>query len=103
MPIERERLDVTNGRLDFLIEDISSWDGFEEICCFFVEHLGAELLSKIEAPDGRAWSVRMNNETIVVVHDDMRGNFFFAERKEGEPVANEMANKLAERIQEVNG
>jgi hypothetical protein len=92
-----------NGRLEFHVEEISWWDGLEEICRFFVEQLGAELLSKCDGPDARAWSVRMNNETIVVVHDDMDGNFFFAERKEGEPVANEMANKLAERIQEVNG
>ena len=100
MAIEREHF---RGRLEFHIEEISSWDGLEQICRFFIEHLGAELLSKSDGPDCRVWKVRMNNETIVVVHDDMAGNFFFSERNEGEPVASEIADKLAERIQAVNG
>ncbi len=95
MAIQREH---SYGRLEFHVEDISSWDGFDEICRFFIEHLGAELLSKNDGPDARVWKMRVNGETVNVVHDDMIGNFFFADRKGGEPIVGELAQRLDERI-----
>ena len=100
MAIEEE---YSNGRLEFHIEDIASWDGFEEICRFFSEHLKSEVLSKNDGPDARVWKMKIDNEILCVVHDDMVGNFFFAERAEGNSVAAQMANKLSERIRIVNG
>jgi hypothetical protein len=99
MPIQQER---SFGRVEFHVEDISTWNGFEEICRFFVEHLGATHVSQNDGPDARVWKVQLKGEIINVVHDDMVGNFFFAERNEAEAIASQIAEKLNERIQSVN-
>lgn len=100
MAIQQEQ---SNGRVEFHIEDIASWDGFEEICRYFVEYLGAEVLSTNDGPDARAWKMKMNNEMLYIVHDDLIGNFFFAVRPEGNPVAIEASGILSERIRRLNG
>lgn len=94
MAIQTEQI---YGRREFHVDDISSWEGFEKICHFFGD-LGAEVLSRNDGPDARVWKMKMNDVTISIVHDDMVGNFFFAEEIGGEPVASEMAAKLDERI-----
>src|SRR5438128_11472303 len=100
MSIEREH---HLGRTEFHVEEISSWDGFDQICRYLMEHLNAELLSQVDGPDARVWEFRVAGSFIVVVHDDMAGNFFFAKQKEGESTAELLASKLDERIKAVNG
>lgn len=46
--------------------------------------------------------MKLDNEILVVVHDDMVGNFFFAERQEGNSVAVKIAHELSERIRLAN-
>ncbi|MES2793166.1 MAG: hypothetical protein V4719_26380 [Planctomycetota bacterium] len=99
MTIEQEH---SNGRTEFHVNGIASWDGFERICRFFSEHLNAEFLSKNDGPDARVWKMKLDNEILVVVHDDMVGNFFFAERQEGNSVAVKIAHELSERIRLAN-
>jgi hypothetical protein len=48
------------------------------------------------------WKVRVKGEIINVVHDDMIGNYFFAERSEAERIASELAERLNEQIQAAN-
>jgi hypothetical protein len=45
--------------------------------------------------------MKVSNETISIVHDDMAGNFFFAEEIGGETVIYEMAAKLDDRIRTI--
>lgn len=92
------QIEQIGKRQEFHVEDASSWDDFEQICHFFVEHLGARVLSENDGPDARVWEMGINDETVTVVHDDMIGNYFFAEKPEGEPAAKEMAAKLDEQM-----
>lgn len=92
------QIEQVGERRAFHVRDISSWDGFEQICHFFIERLGAELVSQNDGPDARVWKIKVNDEAMSVVHDDMIGNFFFPEKSEGERTAKEMAAKLDEQI-----
>ncbi|HEU4855611.1 MAG TPA: hypothetical protein VFS89_10095 [Nitrosospira sp.] len=58
-------------------------------------------MSQNDGPDARVWKIKVNDEVISVVHDDMIGNFFFPEKLEGERTAKEMAAKLDEQIRAV--
>ncbi len=43
------QIEQIGERQEFHVEDASSWDDFEQICHFFIEHLGASVLSENDA------------------------------------------------------
>ena len=47
------QIEQIGERQEFHVEDASSCDDFEQIRHFFIEHLGASVLSENDGPDAR--------------------------------------------------
>src|SRR5437868_6630617 len=88
----------SSGHMEFHVEDIPSWQGFEEIVDFFIENFGVRVISKADGAGERAWELQLDNIILRIVHDDMIGNYFFAELDDGDEVVGEMADRLEKRI-----
>jgi len=90
-----------SGELRVFVNDIESWNGFEEIVKFFENEHDAEVMSKLDGPDdSRVWDLAMKGQIITVVHDDLIGNSFFSKASSAETLVLNLAEHLQQRIDE---
>jgi hypothetical protein len=81
------------------IPAIQSWDGLDTIANFFVEHFDGSILERLDGPDARILHMDVRGESIVLVHDDLLGNRFFAQQSTGEGVVRHLADGLIRALE----
>ena len=67
------------GRTEFHFDDLPSRADFEYITQVLIHRFGATKIMAMDGPGAHISRFNVDGGTIVFVHDDMVGNFFFTE------------------------
>lgn len=88
--------------IELEVEDISSWEGFENIVRFLEKDFNAIVIKKFDGPDARTWKLQIAGHIITVQHLDTRGNWLSMPAKEGEKIITSIGERLKERLDKYN-
>lgn len=90
------------GRLEYHVNDISSYDGFDNLVEFFTSIEHGSLTDEKEGPGTRLALIEFGNVKIQLVFSDQIGNYFYAIDDLGLLKAKELAGAIEKRIEEHN-
>ena len=90
------------GFLEFHVNDISSYDGFDNLVEFFTSFGFGCLIEEKEGPGTRLALIEFDNVKIQLVYSDQIGNYFYAIDDIGLVKAKSLAEDIEKRIEESN-
>lgn len=88
------------GRLEYHVNDISSYDGFDNLVEFFTSIEHGRLTEEKEGPGTRLALIGFGDVNIQLVFSDQIGNYFYAINDSGVLKAKELAAAIEKRIEE---
>ena len=91
-----------NGVLEYYVNDISSYDGFDNLIEFFTSIELGRLSEELEGPGTRLALIEFGKAKIQLVFNDQVGNYFYAADDLGLIKAKELAVAIGKRIEENN-
>ena len=91
-----------NGMLEYHVNDISSYEGFDDLVEFFTSIEHGSLIDEKEGPGTRLAIIEFGNVRIQLVFSDQIGNYFYAVDDLGTMIAKKLAEDLEKIIGEYN-
>lgn len=91
-----------NGRLEYYVNDIASYGGFDNLVEFFTSIEHGSLADEKEGPGTRLAIIEFGNVKIQLVFSDQIGNYFYATDDSGDLKAKELAGAIEKRIEDHN-
>ena len=83
--------------VEYHILEINSWNDFESLAKYLIKWHDAIPTDKVDGISTRTWKFTIQNEVIILKHNDDIGNYFYFER-ENSKIAPTIINDLNERL-----
>lgn len=87
-----------SGNLHVVICPIPDWEGFDKLIKFMQMYYEIVLLKQNDGPGARRWVLEKDGHQFELIHDDGYGNYLLARTASSEPIVNEIAKDLEQRL-----
>ncbi len=92
----------SHGRLQCNVAAVPDWEGFDKLVQFLTKHYGAEVVESVDGPDARRCWMEVREHVLEIEHEDPWGNTIVAPTEAAEPVLQQVAEDLVERLKNIS-